>query len=136
MSEKNVQIVKRFFETAAKGDISGARAVLDPNIEWVEPEVRGLWFSGTHRGAEGALKEVVAATFDNVDNFSISIDEYLDAGENVIALGTFHGNAKAAGKEFRIPACFISTVRGDKIVRFRTYHNTAMWLEVVGQPVA
>lgn len=136
MPDKNVKTVQRFFESAAKGDVPGARSVLDNNIEWIEPEARGLWFSGTHRGADAALKEVVAPTFDNVDNFSIPIDEYLDAGDNIITIGAFHGNAKATRQEFNIPVCFVCTVKNDKIVRFRAYHNTAMWLEAMGQPVA
>ncbi|MDA8387769.1 MAG: nuclear transport factor 2 family protein [Nitrospiraceae bacterium] len=126
----------RFFDAVPGGDIAAARASLDPDIEWIEPEVRGLWFGGTHHGADAALKEVVEPTFDNVDDFNIRINQYLDAGEEIIALGGFQGKGKATGRQFEIQACFVCTVRGGKIVRFRAYHNTAQWLEALGQPVA
>ncbi len=136
MAKQNMNIVYSFFEAAQKGDLAGARVLLDPNIEWIEPEVPGLWFGGTHHGADAALEEVVKPTFSNVDNFSIKLDEYLDAGENIVVLGRFHGKARATGAELDIPACFICTVHGEKIVRFRAYHNTARWLDVIGQPVS
>ncbi len=54
MAKQNIQLVKSFFEAASKTDLAGARAALDPNIEWIEPEVLGLWFGGIHRGADAA----------------------------------------------------------------------------------
>ena len=99
------------------------------------PKHEGLWFSGSHHGADAALQEVVAPTFDSVDNFSIPIEEYLDADDNIIAIGKFNGQARATGQKLNIPVCFVCTVQKNKIVRFRSYHNTAMWLEAIGQPV-
>jgi uncharacterized protein len=135
MSEKNIQLVRSFFEAVPQGDAAGARAVLDPNVEWIEPEVPGLWFGGIHRGADNALREVVEPTLDLIDDFYIRIDEYLDAGDEIVALGSFHGVAKATGMELDIRACFVCTVRKGKIVRFRAYHNTAQWLAMMGEPV-
>ena len=135
MSKENVQIVKSFFDSVLKGDIDAARTALALDIEWIEPEARGLWFSGAHHGADAALREVVEPTFEYVEDFGIRIDEYLDAGDQIAALGNFHGTGKATGKAFNIQACFVCTVRGGKIARFRAYHNTAQWLEVVRQPV-
>jgi hypothetical protein len=109
--------------------------VLDDNIEWIEPDVPGLWFAGTHHGAEESLREVVMPTFDHVDNFGITIAEYLDAGDDIVALGRFYGTGKRTGKKLDIPACFVCTVKDEKIIRFRAYHNTALWLEVVGMPM-
>ena len=71
MAKKNLEIVKTFFEAAPNGDMDAARAVLDDNIEWIEPDVPGLWLSGIHRGADTALREVVKPTFDHIDDFSI-----------------------------------------------------------------
>ncbi len=135
MAKKNIEIVKTFFEAVPRGDMDAARAVLDDNIEWIEPHVPGLWFSGIHRGADTALREVVKPTFEYIDDFSIMVDEYLDAGDEIITLGRFLGKSKRTGKKLDIPACFVCTVKDEKIIRFRAYHNTALWLEVVGMPM-
>jgi ketosteroid isomerase-like protein len=132
MTKKNLDIVKDFFDAVPKGDMTVARDVLGDNIEWIEPDVPGLWFAGIHRGAEAALREVVEPTFKYVDDFSIMVDEYLDAGNEIIVLGRFLGKGKETGENFAIPACFVCRVQNGKIVRFRAYHNTALWLEVIG----
>jgi ketosteroid isomerase-like protein len=132
MTKKNLDIVKNFFDAIPKGDMTAARDVLGDNIEWIEPDVPGLWFAGIHRGAEAALREVVEPTFKYVDDFSIMVDEYLDAGDEIIVLGRFLGKGKETGESFAIPACFVCRVKNGKIVRFRAYHNTALWLEVMG----
>ena len=135
MTKKNLDIVKTFFEAGPKADMAAARAVLDDNIEWIEPDVPGLWFSGTHRGADTALKEVVKPTFEYVDDFSVKADEYIDAGEQIIILGRFLGKGRNTGKKIDIPVCFICMVKDEKIIRLRAYHNTALWLDVVGTAV-
>jgi ketosteroid isomerase-like protein len=132
MTKKNVDIVKNFFDAVPKGDITAARSVLGDNIEWIEPDVPELWFTGIHRGADAALREVVEPTFKYVDDFSIMVDEYIDAGDEIIVLGKFLGRGKKTGKNLAIPACFVCRVQNGKIIRFRAYHNTALWLEVLG----
>jgi hypothetical protein len=135
MAKNNIEIVRIFFEAGPKGDAEAARAVLADDIEWIEPDVPGLWFAGKHRGAEEALREVVMPTLDHVADFGITIAEYLDAGDDIVAIGKFFGRSKDTGKKIDIPACFVCTVQDGKITRFRAYHNTALWLEAVGQPV-
>lgn len=135
MTKNNLEIVKTFFEAGPKGDVEAARAVLDDNIEWIEPDVPGLWFAGKHHGAEESLREVVMPTLDRIDDFGIIIDEYLNAGDDIVALGRFFGKGKETGKKLDIPACFVCTVQNGKIIRFRAYHNTAKWLEAVGLPI-
>jgi ketosteroid isomerase-like protein len=132
MVKTNIDIMKTFFEIGTKEGMEAARKVLDDNMEWIEPDVPGLWFSGIHRGAESALREVVKPTFDYVDNFSIKADEYIDADDKIIVLGKFLGTGKNTRKKLDIPFCFVCTVRNGKIIRFRAYHNTALWLDVVG----
>lgn len=135
MAKNNVDTVRTFFEAAPKGEAEAACAVLDEHIEWIEPDVPGLWFSGVHHGAEESLTEVVMPTLDRIDGFGITIDEYLDAGDEIVALGRFFGTGKETGKKLDVQACFVCTVRNGKIIRFRAYHNTARWLETAGQPV-
>lgn len=134
MSRKNIKVVQSFFEAAPRGDISAARAVLDPQIEWIEPGVPGLWFAGTHHGPDAVFSEVVEPTFNHIEDFSIQIDQYLDSGDHVVALGHFRGRGKTTGKEFDIPTAFVCIVHSGKIVRFQAYHDTAQWLQVLGKP--
>ena len=133
MSQENIKVVQSFFDALGRGDMDAAAAALDPQIEWIEPGVPGQWFAGTRHGIDTVFTEVVARTPEHVEEFSLQIDQYLDAGEHVVALGQFDGRGKRSGRAFSIPGAFVYTVRGGKIVRFQAYHDTAQWLQALGQ---
>ena len=133
MSQENIKVVQSFFDALGHGDMDAAGAALDPQIEWIEPGVPGQWFAGTRHGVDAVFAEVVGQTLEHVEEFSLQIDQYLDAGEYVVALGQFGGRGKRSGRVFSIPGAFVYTVRGGKIVRFQAYHDTAQWLQALGQ---
>ena len=49
MSEGSVKTVRDVYGAFARGDF--ASVTLDPQIEWIEPDVPDLWFSGTHHAS-------------------------------------------------------------------------------------
>ena len=132
MSEENIAVVRTFFEAAPRGDYAAALAVLDPEIEWIEPGVPALWFTGTFHGPEAVVSGVIGPSAQYVDNFAITIDRYIAQGDHVVALGHDRGRAKATGREFNQPAAYVCTVRGGRIVRFEAYVDTAQWLVALG----
>ena len=133
MSQENINVVQSFFDALGRGDMAAASAALDPQIAWVEPGVPGQWFAGTRHGPDAVFKEVIERTSDHVEDFTLQIDQYLDAGEYVVALGQFRGRGKSSARAFSIPGAFVYTVRSGKIVRFQAYHDTAQWLQALGQ---
>ena len=133
MSQENINVVQSFFDALSRGNIAAAGAALDPHIEWIEPGVPGQWFAGTRHGPDAVFKEVLGQSVEHVEDFSLHIEEYLDAREYVVALGQFRGRGKRSGKAFSIPGAFVYTVRSGKIVRFQAYHDTAQWLQALGQ---
>ena len=64
---ENVKRIKSFYDALAHGDVASARHVLDMNIEWIEPKAPGIWFSGTHRGAEAVFEEVLQPAGEEKD---------------------------------------------------------------------
>jgi uncharacterized protein len=132
VSQENINVVQSFFDALGRGDMDAAAAALDAQIEWTEPGVPGQWFAGTRHGVDAVFAEVVGQTPEHVAEFSLHIDQFLEAGEYVVALGQFRGRGKRSGRAFSIPGAFFYTVRGNKIVRFQAYHDTAQWLLALG----
>jgi ketosteroid isomerase-like protein len=126
MSQDYVQTVRDFYGAVARGDF--ARVTLDPQIEWVEPDVPDLWFGGTHHGPDEVLKEVIEPVYERFDAFRVQCEQFLDAGDHVIVTGHFHGRGKETGLELKAKFAHIWTLRGDKAVRFQGYTDTANWL--------
>jgi len=130
--QENIKLIKRFYDAASRGDLGPARKALDANVEWIEPNVPGLWFSGTHRGADAVWKEVMGLTGDKFDNFRVDMKRFYAVGDNVIAIGYFHGRAKNTGKQLDAATAHICTLRDGKLVRFQTFHDVDNWLETLG----
>jgi ketosteroid isomerase-like protein len=130
--QENIRVAKLFYEAAGRGDMSHAREALDPNVEWIEPNIAGLWFSGTHRGADAVWKEVFAPTPEKIEKFRVKMRKFYAVGDHVIVIGHIHGKGKATGKELDAATAHVWTFRNGKAVRFEAFHDTESWLEALG----
>jgi hypothetical protein len=53
-------VIQGIYEAFGRGDMESVLDRLHPEIEWVEPEIEGLLYGGTHRGIEAVTNEVLA----------------------------------------------------------------------------
>jgi ketosteroid isomerase-like protein len=74
---------------------------------------------------------VIEPTLEKMEHFHLQLDEILEADEHVIALGTFRGRCKESGADLHAPFAHIFNFRGDRIVRFRNFTDTAHWLHAL-----
>jgi ketosteroid isomerase-like protein len=131
-SQENIRTIKNIYEAASRGEFGPLREALDPNVEWIEPHVPGLWFSGTHRGADAVWKGVISPTGEKIEGFRVKIKRIYGVGDHVIAIGYFHGRGKTTGKELEAATVHVCTLHNRKIVRFEGFHDTDSWLETLG----
>ena len=122
--------MRRSYEAFARDDLDGVVADMDPDIEW--HQAQGLPHGGVYRG----LDEVRRAIFDPLDDewwddFSADPDEFVDAVESVLVLGSYTGRAKGTGKPLDVPFAHIWTFRDGKAVLFRQFLDTAGWVEAL-----
>ena len=123
----NVAIVRRSYEAFARGDMDAVLADMADDIEW--QQAQGLPHGGTYRG----LPAVRANIFDPLDRdwwsvFSAVPDEFLDAGDEVVVLGRYRGEARQTGKQLDVPFVHVWSLRDAKAWRFRQFLDTAGWV--------
>ncbi len=58
------------------------------------------------------------------NDFKAEPDEFLDAGERIVALGNYSGSYKATVKSMNVPFAHVWTLRDGKIVKFVQYTDT------------
>lgn len=115
MDQNNIGTTRAAYDSFAKGDYS--RLPFDPEIEWMEGDVEGLWARGTHHGLGAVIEEVFEPTIDMISDFRLQCDEFLDAGDRVIVTGRFLGRGKETGNELNAPfACVDSPQRSGHVV--------------------
>ena len=93
MSEENVEVARGGYEDFNSGNIPGALARYDENIEWIEPG-GGNAPSGTFNGRDSVGEDIFATVPENFDEFRAEPEEFRDEGDTVVVTGRFRGKAK------------------------------------------
>ena len=127
-----MNIMRQGYDAFNRGDIDTVMGIMDPEIEWREPDVEGLPARGTHHGPEAVANEVFGSVAEHWDEFQVAAEEFLDAGERVIVLGHFRIRGKATGRSVDAPYAHVWTLHDGKVVHFRNYMDTATFLQALG----
>jgi ketosteroid isomerase-like protein len=122
VSEQNVQLVRTIYERWSRGERT--RDLIDQELEYVNPPYAVE--SGTRRG-----RRTLAMIKDVYPDFRVEPERFVDAGEEVVVLGTARGTA-ASGVEAQWRQGYVWTVRDGKAVRFRWFNQPQEALEAVG----
>ena len=112
--------------------LDALRALLTDDAEWwVAGPVERLPFAGTFSGPDGfdrwrtALNAAV-----RYDAFAVT--QELTCGDEVIHIVTASGHAVATGRPYASEVVRIFTVRDGRIVRARSYYDTAAYAAALG----
>ncbi len=127
----SVEAVRSSYEAFGRGDLDGALAMMDDDIEW--HQAQGLPHGGLYRG----LATVRAAVFDPLDeewweNFRADPDEVIGIGDDVVVLGRYTARAKATGAPLDVPFAHVWRFRHGRAVRFHQFTDTRGWVEALG----
>ncbi len=125
----NTEIIKSAYQAFATGDIPAVLGAFDQNISWTDME--GFPTGGTYIGAEAILNGVFMRLGTEWNDFRAVPDEFLDAGETVVALGNYFGTYKASGKSMHVPFAHVWSLRNGKVVKFVQYTDTLKVSEVL-----
>jgi ketosteroid isomerase-like protein len=123
MSQENVNLVRRIY--AAWEQQESAKAFIDDAVEYVNPPY------AVERGTRYGRKSF-AAVRDTYDQFDVRIEEFVDAGEDVVVLAWFEARGRGSGVEVEGEHGYVWTVRDGKAVRFKWFQHHAEALEAAG----
>ncbi len=125
----NVNLIKNLYQAFAAGDIPAVLQSFDENIEWTEAE--GFPYGGTYRGGEAILDNVFMKLATEWNDFKAEPDEFLDAGERIVALGNYSGSYKTTVKSMNVPFAHVWALEDGKIIKFVQYTDTLKVSEVL-----
>ena len=119
----NLDVIKALYKSFANKDWDRFAELSDPGLEWIQNE-------GFPKGKHSfGTKEVVKNVFDvfakDWETWSFEIEEYLEAGDNIIVIGSYQGQHKETGREFTAAAAHVFDLKGGRVRRFRQYTDTA-----------
>lgn len=122
--QSNVETAQRLYEGYNDGDIESVLAMMAEDVEWVEPA--GFVFGGTYRGPTAVLENVFEPSMGKFETFAVEPDRYIDGGDTVVVVGTFHATTKA---DERVESPFVQLVEihDGQITRFENFTDTVLW---------
>lgn len=133
MSQERVDVVRGMYAAFGSGDIPSVLAALDPQVEWWEAENFIYADANPYVGPSAVLEGVFMRIGNEWEGFAVSPEAVLDAGDTVIAHGYYSGTYKKNGERVRAQFAHFFTFRGDKVVKFQQYTDTAQFQRAVNQ---
>ena len=125
MSQENVEIVRRSFDGYQRGDLETAMADAHPQIVWnpaEEAPMRGL----------DALRAYLARWEREWEELETTPEEFIDAGDHVVAIVHFRGRGRGSGIEVDARSYPVYTLREGKIISMEEFTERSEALEAAG----
>jgi ketosteroid isomerase-like protein len=129
MSQENVEIVKRIFDSWATGDFRVGLADLDPDVVFV---VRHPFPEAVEAVGPDEIEEYMRRFLDNWESYAVEARDLQAVGDIVLADAIQHGEGKASGIEMAQSFFMLFTFRGGKIVQIESILERDKALEAAG----
>jgi ketosteroid isomerase-like protein len=134
MSQENLELVRRVYESVDSGDTATVLALYGPDVVWdftrspFRDFVRHDVYRG-HDGLRGFLRERYEDAWQTVHD---NLDELIDAGDRVITVVTSQGRGRKSGLEVEKTHAGVWTVFEGTIVRVTWFPSREAALEAAG----
>jgi ketosteroid isomerase-like protein len=129
MSHENVKVVRRIFEHWETGDFRGALALFDDGL--VTRRVAPMPDPESWHGHQG-LRDCSVAWFENFGTYSVSAEEFIDAGEHVVVRVREEGRGIASGASVVATFPHVFGLCDGKVVTLDFYATEQEALDAVG----
>jgi ketosteroid isomerase-like protein len=130
MSQENVERVRLAYEAFGRGDLTAAVADLAPKVEYVTGAgIPGV--TGVARGPDGYI-EMVRWLTDLFDDYQLTIEELLDAGDRVFGGLTLSGRGRRSGAETSLRMWQVWKVHEGKLTHGQGFTDRDVALAAAG----
>jgi ketosteroid isomerase-like protein len=129
MSQENVEIVRRIFDSWATGDFGAGMADLDPDVVFV---VRHPFPEAVETSGPDGIRKYMRGFLDNWRRYEVEARALRAASDTVVADAVQRGEGKASGIEMEQEFFMLFTFRKGKIARIESVLNEREALEAAG----
>ncbi|KAA2267130.1 nuclear transport factor 2 family protein [Solihabitans fulvus] len=118
-----LDLVRAHYAASDRGDVEGMLAVLAPGATWTE--AAGSPYGGTYVGAEQIIDGVLARIGCDWADFTVTVEELVDGGTAVVALGRYAGTHRSTGQEATARFAHVWHVTDGQVSSFEQIADTA-----------
>ena len=130
MSQENVEWLRAGYDYTAKtGELQ--REGVHPEFIWDMTTFRGGILPGLYEGVDGANR-FLAEWLEGFEHWLLEVEEFFDAGDQVIAVIRQRGKAKRGGPDVEMRFAMVWAFRDGLAVRMQMYASRNEALEAAG----
>ncbi|KAB8331580.1 nuclear transport factor 2 family protein [Scytonema tolypothrichoides VB-61278] len=118
----NLEIIQQLYQVFSEGDTETILKLFDPQIEWIQNE--GFPGGGRYLGSHAVVNNVFAKFRLEWETWQAVVNEWLDAGDTIIALGEYRGVYRSTGKSTTAAFAHVYKLRDGRVVRYHQYTDT------------
>lgn len=119
MTEDNEKRVRAFYEATVPGHRESLRGLQAPHVVYDIPEGMPIG-CGHFEGLQDVLERFLTSFYKALDVHFVA-DEFIAAGDEVVALGRIEGKTRKAGVSVDVPFAHVWTVREGYLQRLRAF---------------
>ena len=123
------KIIKGAYDAFAKGDVPAVLGTFDSEILWKEAEGSPYADGNPYIGPHSVAQKVFQRYITDVDNFTLTPENIVDAGNTVLVEGRYTGTWKSTGTPLDVQFAHVWELKNGKVVRFQQYTDTKQWAE-------
>ncbi len=134
MAPQKADLLRPIYEEWGRGNWRPFFDVYDPDMEW--------GWSSEFPGLEGVYRDSrdpnprLRAWLSGWEHWRAEADEYLELGDYVVVLASYHGRGRGSGVEIHQEGAHVFKLRGDKVVRLEIFATRAKAIESVRAAMA
>lgn len=126
----NLEVIQTLYQAFHDKDFDSFLRICTSDLEWIQNE--GFPGGATYRGADAVVEGVFKAFNQDWESWSFEMEQYLNAGETLVVIGSYAGRHRGSGKSFRSPAAHVYDIRDGKVCRFRQFTDTKLIWDAMG----
>jgi ketosteroid isomerase-like protein len=124
MTEENEKLVRAFYEATVPGHREALRGIQAPNVIYDLPEGMPIG-CGHFEGLQDVLERFLTTFYGALDVRFVA-EEFITAGEQVVAIGRIEGTTRKTGVPIDVPFAHVWTVHEGYLQRLRAFTDTAV----------
>jgi ketosteroid isomerase-like protein len=126
-----LETVKAAYAAFGRNDPTVLFGAMDSAIIWNQAEGFPLADRNPYVGPQAVGEGVFGRLMAAIDSFTVTPSTFIEGGDHVVVLGRYRGTMKAGSATLDAPFCHVYRFRGDKIVTFQQYTDTAQWARLM-----
>lgn len=131
MTEDNEKRVRAFYEATAPGHRDALRGIQAPHVIYDLPEGMPIG-CGHFEGLQDVLERFLTSFYGAFD-VRFAAEEFIAAGDTVVALGRIEGKTRKGGISIDVPFAHVWTVRDGYLQRLRAFTDTALLAQALAK---